>query len=95
MLVKIRFKKGPKVARRRGKNRQVASAVAGLLTPAGVISLFLALWRVAADLSWTNSFAIPSGLFSHWQVWLGTAALLQGCAHMLNRYGKGADSATS
>ena len=33
----------------------------------------LALWRIAADLKSTNSFAIPSGLFSHWQVWLGAA----------------------
>ena len=83
------------VALRRGKNRQVASAVAGLLTPAGVISFFLALWRAAADLNWTNSFAIPSGLFSHWQVWLGAAALLQTCAHLLNRYGRGGDPAAS
>ena len=35
-----------------------------------------------------NSFAIPSGLLSHWQVWLGGAALLQFCAYALNRYGK-------
>jgi len=86
---------GPTVARRRGKNRRVASAVAALLTPFGVISFFLAFWRVAADLNWANSFAIPSGLFSHWQVWLGGAALLQTCAHILNRYGGGGDTAAS
>ena len=95
MVVKIRFGKGPKVARRRGKNRRVASAVAALLTPAGAIPLMFALWRIAADLNWTNSFAIPSGLFSHWQVWLGAAALLQGCAHLLNRYGRESDAAES
>ena len=95
MLLRIRFEKGPMVALRRGKNRRVASAVAALLTPAGVISFFLAAWRLAADLNWANSFAIPSGLFSHWQVWLGGAALLQACAHFLNRYGRGGDAATS
>jgi ABC-type nitrate/sulfonate/bicarbonate transport system permease component len=83
------------VSLRRGKNRHVASAVAGLLTPAGVIALFLALWRMAADLNWTNSFAIPSGLFSHWQVWLGAAGLLQACAHVLNRYAGTGDTAAS
>lgn len=95
MLVKIRFGKGPQVALRRGKNRRVAAAVAALLTPAGVIAFFLAIWRVAADLNWANSFAIPSGLFSHWQVWLGAAGLLQTCAHILNRYGRGEDPAAS
>jgi len=95
MLIRIRFEKGPKVALRRRKNRRVASAVAALLTPAGVIALFLALWRAAADLNWTNSFAIPSGLFSHWQVWLAAAVLLQTCAHLLNRYGRGGDTAAS
>jgi len=95
MLVRIRFGKGPKVALRRGKNRHIASAFAALLTPAGVLSFCLAVWRIAADLSWTNSFAIPSGLFSHWQVWLVAAALLQACAHVLNRYGRGEDTAAS
>ena len=95
MLVRIRFVKGPRLAHRRGKNRHVAAAVAAMLTPAGVISFFLAVWRIAADLSWANSFAIPSGLFSHWQVWLGAAVVLQGCAHLLNRYGRNDDTAAS
>ncbi|HEY2017577.1 MAG TPA: hypothetical protein VGH38_28925 [Bryobacteraceae bacterium] len=94
MVVRIRFGKGPRVVRNRGKNRRIASAVAAFLAPAGAIALVLAAWRVAADLNWTNSFAIPSGLFSHWQVWLGAAALLQLCSHFLNRYSKD-DTATS
>jgi hypothetical protein len=48
----------------------------------------LGVWGIAADYRWANSFAIPSGLFSHWQVWLGGAALLQFCSLVLNRYGK-------
>ena len=55
----------------------------------------LALWRIAADLNWTNSFAISSGIFSHWQVWLGAAVALQLCARALNRYGKSGDPAAS
>ena len=61
---------------------------------AAVMALALGCWRIAADLSWTSSFAIPSGFFSHWQVWLGAAAALQFCSRILNRYGKGAGRAT-
>jgi len=55
----------------------------------------LAIWRIAADLNWMNSFAIPSGPFSHWQIWLGAALILQLCARLLDRYAKGAGAATS
>jgi hypothetical protein len=95
MVLKIRFGKVSRVGLRRGKNRRMASVVAALLTPIGLIAFVLAVWRVAADLNWANSFAIPSGLFSHWQVWLGAAALLQVVSYLLNRYGSGGDAATS
>jgi len=48
----------------------------------------LAFWRLAADLNITGQFPIPSGLFSHWQVWLTLAVSLQFSATLLNRYGK-------
>jgi len=95
MVVRIRFGQGPKIGKQFGKNRQLALALAALLTPATVLASVLALWRIAADMNWTNSFAIPSGLFSHWQVWLGTAVLLKLCAQLLNRYGQGAGPATT
>jgi hypothetical protein len=95
MVVRIRFGKGPKVSRKRGKNQRVALAVAALLTPAALTACVLGLWRIAADLNWTNSFAIPTGIFSHWQVWLGAAAGLQLCSRVLNRYGKGGDQPAS
>jgi hypothetical protein len=95
MRVRIRFGKGPKVAKKRRRNQRIALAVAALLTPAAAMAGVLGLWRIAADLNWTSSFAIPSGVFSHWQVWLGVAALLQLCARVLNRYGKRSDRATS
>jgi hypothetical protein len=95
MVVRIRFGKGPKVSRKRGKNQRVALAVAALLTPAALTACVLALWRIAADLNWSNSFAIPTGIFSHWQVWLGAAAGLQLCSRVLNRYGKGGDQPAS
>jgi hypothetical protein len=63
-----------------------------LLTPAAVMSLVLGMWRVAADLEWTSSFAISSGLFSHWQVWFAGAVVLEIGSRLLVRYGsQGAD----
>ena len=95
MVVRIRFSKGPKLGRTRTGNRHLAMAAGALLTPAALIASVLAVWRIAADLNVANRFAIPSGLFSHWQVWLGAAAALQLCSRVLNRYGKGGDAATS
>jgi len=95
MVVRIRLGHGPKIGRHFGKNRQVALAIAALLTPATLLAAVFALWRIAAYMNWTSSFAIASGLFSHWQVWLGTAVILQLCAYLLNRYGRGSGPTTS
>jgi hypothetical protein len=48
-----------------------------LLTPAAVTALVLGLWRVSADLGWTGEFLIANGFFSHWQVWIALAIVLQ------------------
>ena len=95
MVVRIRFARGAKVGKKRRKNRRLALALGALLTPATLMACVLAFWRIAADLSWTNTFAISSGLFSHWQVWMVAAALLHFCSRALTRYGNGGDSAAS
>ena len=95
MVVRIRFGKAGKVVSKRHKNRRVAQAVAALLTPAALMAGALGLWRLAADLNLTSSFAISSGIFSHWQVWAGAAVGLQVCARILNHYAKGEDAAAS
>jgi hypothetical protein len=89
MLVRIRFGKRSPVSAKRAKNRRAAQAIAVLLKPAALIACVLGCWRIASDFNWTGGFAIPSGVFSHWQVWLGGAAVLQLCSYALNRYGKG------
>jgi hypothetical protein len=91
MVVRIRFANGPKLGQKRQMDRRAAQLAAALLSPAALVAFLLAWWRIAADLSWTNSFAIPTGLFSHWQVWMAAAVLLQLCSRMLNRYGRGKD----
>jgi len=95
MVVRIRFGKPTRVARVRRKNRRLALAVAAMLSPAAFLASMLGLWRLAADMQWAGSFAIVSGIFSHWQVWMGGAVLLGLCSRMLNRYGHGEDAAVS
>lgn len=95
MIVRIRFGSGAKVGRKPRNQRRFALGLAGLLTPAAVLAAVLGLWRVAADMNWTGGFAISSGFFSHWQVWLGTAFVLQLCSHLLNRYAKSGETAAS
>ena len=92
MVVRIRFGRGSRVGQRRKKNQRAAVALAALLTPAAVMALALGIWSVAAGLQWTQSFAIPSGLFSHWQVWMGVAVVLQLCSRVLNRYARAKDA---
>jgi uncharacterized membrane protein len=95
MIIRIRFGRGPRIGVRRRKKRRAALVLSVLLTPVAAMALALALWGVAADLNWTSSFAISSGLFSHWQSWLGAAALLQLAARMLNRYARNGDAPAS
>ena len=54
-----------------------------LLSPAAVVALVLGLWRVSADLGWTEEFLISNGFFSHWQVWIVLAIALQAAATSL------------
>lgn len=93
MLVRIRLKRGPRIQRRTGLNRRMALAFGALLTPAALMAAALACWRLATDMNWASEFAISSGPFSHWQVWVGMAVILEIAATKLNRYGRGGRTA--
>jgi hypothetical protein len=58
-------------------SEETADLLVALISPASVIALVLGLWRLTADLEWTGSFFISSGLFSHWQVWIALAIALR------------------
>ena len=66
-------------------SQEVSTFVAMLLSPAAVISLVLGIWRIGADLGWTDQFLISNGLFSHWQVWVALAIALQAVAATFSR----------
>jgi len=95
MVVRIRFSVGPRVGKKGRKNRRFALAAAALLNPAAFLVGVVGLWRLTSDLGFTAGFAISSGIFSHWQVWLATALVLVFCARLLNRYGKSGDAPAS
>jgi hypothetical protein len=73
----------------------MALMLATLSAPCAVVAFTMGCWRIAADLRWTSNFVIVSGLFSHWQAWLGSAALLFVTIPLLDRYGQGGPPRTS
>lgn len=92
MIVRIRFKSGP-VKRLPAAAMPAAAAPArpaeawarprgpaAWLTAAAAGPAALALWRIAADLGFTDVFPVSSGPLSHWQAWFLLAAGLQGWA---------------
>lgn len=52
---------------------QAADVLVALITPSAVIAFVMGLWRLTADLGWTETFPITSGFFSHWLVWIALA----------------------
>ena len=58
---------------------------AAVLTRLSVLAIAFALWRLSVDLNIAPWFVVPSGIFSHWQVWLALAVALQGGAFLLNK----------
>jgi hypothetical protein len=88
MVVKIRFAEGPVVSRRAGKNSRLATLAATVLTLVSISCGSLALWRIGTDLDWAGDFVFPSGLLSHWQVWMGFAIAVQYFGWRLTRYAR-------
>jgi hypothetical protein len=93
MKLRIRLRVGPDFERKLARNRELASMIAALLTPAAAMALILGVWRIGSDLKWTGEFAITRGVFSHWQVWIAVAGVLETCAYILRRYGRGGGEA--
>ncbi|MGD0435577.1 MAG: hypothetical protein ABSB86_03880 [Bryobacteraceae bacterium] len=69
-----------KAARAALDEQQIANMFVAFLTPASLIALVLGLWRLTADVGWTEAFVISSGFFSHWQVWIALAIALKSLA---------------
>src|SRR5579872_2412054 len=90
MILRIRLDRGRVFYRKTGKNRHVALAFGGLLTPLALMAYVLGFWRLASDLGFAGESGI-TGVFSHWQVWIPLGALLQLAGSFLTRYGRGGE----
>jgi hypothetical protein len=63
----------PALERTAETSQEALRLAVAFLTPAAVVAGVLGVWRLSADLGWTDKFFITSGLFSHWQVWFALA----------------------
>ena len=90
MLVRIQLRKGRRVARKSGKNRNAAYTFAALLKPWALIAYVLGVWRLASDMGLTREFVF-TGIFSHWQVWMGMGVFVHIVSSVLARYGSGGE----
>jgi hypothetical protein len=88
MVVRVKLRKGRAIVRNRRKNTAAALAASALLYPTALMVYLLGLWRLASDMGFATEFS-AYGLFSHWQVWVGIGAALNGAASILGRYGRG------
>src|SRR5882724_4910540 len=62
---------------------EAADVLVALITPSAVIALVMGIWRLTADIAWTDTFPVSSGFFSHWQVWIALAIGLKFGASVL------------
>jgi len=86
MIVRIRFGRGRLLTRRKGKNGQAARLMASLLNLVSISFGIFGFWRLGQDLGFTGDFVFPTGLLSHWQVWIAFAASTQYGSWRLTRY---------
>ncbi len=89
MLVRIQFQPRPRPPKRSSGDLRIAAGLAVLLSPLALMAAILGMWRIGADLGIAGEFAITEGAFSHWQVWLALAAILQTMAVILGKYHSG------
>ena len=65
--------------------RKTRVALSAILQPLSLIAYVFASWRLAADIGWSGPFAITTGFFSHWMVWLSIGLALSLSASVLKR----------
>ena len=90
MILRIRLRRGQPIQQKSGKNRHVALAFGGLMTPLALMAYVLGFWRLASDMGFAGESGI-TGVFSHWQIWIPAGALLQFTGTTLSRYGRGGE----
>jgi hypothetical protein len=88
MVVRIQLNYEHTMRRTVALNRQAAVVAASLMAPIALTAWALGGWRLLADLKLAGAFAISSGLFSHWQVWIALGVILQFASFLLHRFSR-------
>ena len=66
--------------------QQFGMLVAVLMGPAVFSAYAFAVWALAQNLGWTDSFIFNSGALSNWIIWLGIAVLVNTAAAILKKH---------
>ena len=66
--------------------QQFGVLVAVLMGPAVFSSYAFALWALAGNLGWSDSFVFSTGPLSNWIIWLGVAVLVNTAAAILKKH---------
>ncbi len=66
--------------------QRFGALVSALMGPAVVSVYALALWSLASNLGWTNTFVFSRGPLSNWLVWFAMAVLVNMAASILRRH---------
>lgn len=68
--------------------QQFGALVSALMAPAVFSAYAFAVWSLAANLGWTDSFIFSTGALSNWMVWLGLAIVVNVAASILQRHSR-------
>ena len=66
--------------------QQFGALVAALMGPAVFTAYVFALWSLADNLGWTDTFVFHNGPLSNWLIWLSFAILVNTAASILRRH---------
>jgi hypothetical protein len=66
--------------------QKFGALVSALMGPAVVSVYALAVWSLASNLGWTDTFVFSTGPLSNWLVWLAIAILVNLAAGILRRH---------
>ena len=65
--------------------QEFGALVSALMGPAVFLAYAFAVWSLAANLGWTDTFVFVAGPLSNWLVWLSVALLVNTAASILRR----------
>ncbi|HEY3939140.1 MAG TPA: hypothetical protein VGL97_17035 [Bryobacteraceae bacterium] len=68
--------------------QQFGALVSALMGPAVFSAYAFAVWSLAANLGWTDSFIFTTGALSNWLVWLSLAIAVNVAAGILRRHSR-------